>query len=99
MNTTCLVLASAVAGEDVVSEVCRGQEGGQMEWTGDSQKVPGFRLQLGRKVLSAAPAQPALNRDEDEDENKDEDAKKEQEVQLAAVSLCTSGAKSVVPLV
>ncbi|MCJ1457923.1 hypothetical protein MMC28_008292 [Mycoblastus sanguinarius] len=114
MDTTCLVLASAVAGEDVVGEMCRGREGGQMEWTGGGpgswgqgrthtaregwdgsgqEEVPEVRLQLGKKVLKAAPAQQGRDKDEDGD------AKGRQEVQITAVSLSTSGAKGVVSLI
>ena len=109
MNTACLALASAVTGEDLVGEMCRGQEGGRIEWTGgdlsswgkgrgqgvrkgDGQdEVPGFRLRLGRKVFRATPAQQARDGDGN--------AKGGQEVQLATVSLRTSDAKDVVPLI
>jgi hypothetical protein len=107
MDTTCLVLASAVAGEDVVGGMCQGVGAKRVEWTGrgggggwreggeqgaregcgEEEEVPAVRLRLGRKVVSVALAQQAGAGDGDE-----------KEVQLAAVSLWTSGAKGIVPL-
>ena len=66
MDTTCLVLASAVAGEDVVDGMCQGVGAKRVEWTGrggnggrgkgcrEEEEVPAMRLRLGRKVLSVA---------------------------------------------
>lgn len=84
MDATCLVLASAVAGEDVVGEMCRGRGGTQMKWTGGGgqDEVSKFRLRLGWKGLRAAPAQQARNGSGG--------TKGEQDVQLAAVSLWPS---------
>ena len=100
---TCLMLASAVTGKDVLGEMCRvgGKGGGgQTEWTGGGlggkEEVPDFRLQLGRKVLKTTSTELVL--DEDGDGNEDEGAKGGQEAQLTAISLWTSGAKDVVPL-
>ena len=34
IDTTCLVMASAVAGEDLVNEMCQDRGGREIEWTG-----------------------------------------------------------------
>jgi hypothetical protein len=100
-DTTCLVLASAAAGEDVVAGMWRGGGGRRVKWTGGggwekdegpnalrgwcSGEVP-VRLRLGRKVVKVA------------QQARDGDAKAAEEVRISAVSLWTSDAAGVVPL-
>jgi hypothetical protein len=91
-DTTCLVLASAAGGEDVVVGMRRAEwtgGGGQEKEEGPntlkrwcSGEVP-IQLRLGRKVAQQA---------------RDWDAKAAEEVRISAVSLWTSDAVCVVPL-
>jgi hypothetical protein len=65
-------------------------------WGGDGQQeeVPGsVRLRLGKKIVMVPLAQQSRH------EDRDYDVTGEQEIQLGAVSLWTSSAKGVVPLV
>ncbi|KAL8753987.1 MAG: hypothetical protein Q9199_004656 [Rusavskia elegans] len=65
IDTTSLVISSAVAGTDVLSALCRGQKR-PVEWTGGTDvgrngrmvgTVPDLKLQPGRKKLRATKAQ------------------------------------------
>ncbi|KAL9121444.1 MAG: hypothetical protein Q9187_002003 [Circinaria calcarea] len=127
-DTTSLVIASAVAGEDVVSEMCRnvGAGGGQMEWTGGGsgglrqergqearedwgdggqKELPDIYLRLGRKAVGVTQQVQDGNRhrngngewDGDGDGNRN--GNRNGEVQLVAVSLWTSDAKDIMPLI
>ncbi|KAL8718985.1 MAG: hypothetical protein Q9225_003943 [Loekoesia sp. 1 TL-2023] len=105
MDTTCLVLASAVAGEDVVRSLCQSTDAGRLAWLGGSKvnlyegvqrNLPGFRFSLGRKVLQTTTTPRVQSGDEDE--NLNDSPEKNQETQLTAVSLWTRGAKGIVRL-
>jgi hypothetical protein len=101
-DTICLVLSSAVAGNDVVAGMWRDGGGREVKWTGGggwgegkepegregqcSGEVP-VQLKLGRKVVKVA------------QQAQDRDTMAAEEVRISAVSLWTSGATGVVPVV
>jgi hypothetical protein len=100
-DTTCLVLASAAAGEDVVAGMWRGGGRQRVKWTGgggwEKEEGPNapkwwcsgeapVRLRLGKKVVKVA------------QQARDGDAKVAEEVRISAVSLWTSDSAGVVPL-
>ena len=114
-DTTCLVRASAVAGDDVVAGMWRRRGGGAkgfVEWTGGggweeeeeeegpetlaprwrgTNRLPAVvRLRLGRKVVRVPPLQA---------HDVDANAAAADDMRISVVSLWTSGATGVVPLV
>ncbi|KAL8732307.1 MAG: hypothetical protein Q9166_002879 [cf. Caloplaca sp. 2 TL-2023] len=97
MDTTTLILSSAIAGEDLVVELCRNHREGQMQWTGRSgDRATKVELSLGRKVLNVSPTYRV--KDVDADMSQGEGFMTKEQVQLNAVSLWTSGAKDTTPL-
>ncbi len=113
MDTTCLVLASAVAGQDVVNKMCQGQGGRQLEWTGggdvlkEKEQVArddwgcGTRERVLRFRLKLGMKALRIKSAQQARDGYGDGREVEgggREVWLAAVSLWTSGAKDVVPL-
>lgn len=102
VDTKDLVLASAVAGHDVVIEMCREATTREMQWAGgggdgwssatSKKSMPTLGLRLGKKVVSATQTC------KEGDAHGYSDAQENPEVQLTAVSLWTRSAEDVAPL-
>ncbi|KAL8947002.1 MAG: hypothetical protein Q9222_006673 [Ikaeria aurantiellina] len=103
-DMTCLILSSAVGGNDIILDMSRSIAGQQLEWLGsgghgwgerrmheDPQgRIPPIRLRLGLKAVRMAPAY--------ESSKGQPDRKRARGKQLSAVSLWTSSATGVIPL-
>ncbi|KAI9705084.1 MAG: hypothetical protein M1836_006867 [Candelina mexicana] len=115
MDTTSLVLASAVAGKDVVTKMCRGHGGGKIQWTGggglgdwvqEKGKIARDDWDCGRpEELSGFRlklGKKVLRFDpaqQARNGDEGEDFKRGEEVQLITISLWASGVEGIVPLV
>lgn len=102
VDTKDMVLASAVAGHDVVIEMCQEATTREMQWAGggcdgwssatSKKSMPTLGLRLGKKVISATQTC------KEGDAHGYSDAIENPEVQLTAVSLWTRSAEDVAPL-
>ena len=102
VDTKDLVLASAVAGHDMVSEMYQKAKSGEMQWTSgkiDSwsskwvkKNTPSFDLRLGKKVVNSTQDW------KEGDELRHNDATENREIRLIALSLWMRSAEGVAPL-
>jgi hypothetical protein len=111
-DATCMVIASAVAGKDILAEICQDEEGMQVDWTGAGSGGWWSRKSRGQgscRELEDVSGKVSLrlgrkmirvdSTSKVRYSNRDQDHIGRDQVQLTAVSLWPSGASGVVALV